>query len=377
LAEVRPTLDAVGAAQPPAVALASGLPWVPTVAPGSSPAGYIPLDLVGVTPTPIGDEQIINLDVPAFEYAGQTWTSIGVASNGYLVVGGGTAEDNNCCHLPSGPSPARPNNILAPFWTNLDGTDAPGIFAGIITNSVNDWFVIEFRLNVFGTTSLRVFQVWIGINGVEDITYAYDPANLPGDPVGQDFLVGAENALGQGDMAAVLPTEDLRVVSVEPSFAQVWIGLKNSDAVGLRLDVKAEVRLNADLIGTGQLDNVAGGSSGFNNAKLHSIILSPVEAVELASGDTVSVTLSVRRTCAGGGHNSGTARLWFNDSQANSGVSLTIEDTPQEFFLRTGFALATTPGSGPKQTSDVSVDSKAPCPARPFKPFGTWSLTVP
>jgi hypothetical protein len=358
------------------MALASGLPLVPTVGPGSL-AGYIPLDLFAVTPTPIGDEQILNFNVPAFEFAGQTWTTIGVDSNGYLVVGGGTAADNNCCNLPSGPSPARPNNILAPFWTNLDGTGAPGIFTATLTDGVNGWIVIEFRLNVFGTTSGHVFQVWIGINGVEDITYAYDPANLPGDPNGQPFLVGAENALGLGDMEAVLPAKDLRVVSTERSVAQVWVGLKNSDAVGLRLDVKAEVRLNATLIGEGRLDNVAGGSSGFNNAKLHTILLSPAAAVELASGGTVGVTLSIRRTCAGGGHNSGTARLWFNDSQANSGVSLATADTPQEFFLRTGFALATTPGSGPKQTIDVGVDSKVPCPNRPFKPFGTWSIALP
>jgi hypothetical protein len=76
--------------------------------------------------------------------------------------------------------------------------------------------VVQFDVNVFGTTSLRTFQVWIGLNGVQDITYAYDPANLPGDPAGQDFLVGAENVVGDGDMEAVLPTADLRVTSTDP-----------------------------------------------------------------------------------------------------------------------------------------------------------------
>jgi hypothetical protein len=76
--------------------------------------------------------------------------------------------------------------------------------------------VIEYRVNVFGTISSRVFQTWIGVNGVQDITYAYDPGNLPGDPFGQQFLVGAENQLGQGDMTAALPTQDLRVTSSAP-----------------------------------------------------------------------------------------------------------------------------------------------------------------
>ena len=64
--------------------------------------------------------------MPAFVYDGGTYTSIGVDSNGYVVVGGGDAEDNNCCQ-PVIPDTARPNNVLAPFWTDLDGTGAPGI----------------------------------------------------------------------------------------------------------------------------------------------------------------------------------------------------------------------------------------------------------
>ena len=57
----------------------------------SSPAGYLPLALFGVPPIGgMGDDTIINFNVPAFSYAGETWTSVGVGSNGYVVVGGGT-----------------------------------------------------------------------------------------------------------------------------------------------------------------------------------------------------------------------------------------------------------------------------------------------
>ena len=95
--------------------------------------GYISLSALGVAPVAIGDEQILNFNAPAFEFAGQEWTRIGIDSNGYLIVGGGSSEDNNCCNLPAGPDPARPNNILAPFWTDLDGTGAPGIFAATVS----------------------------------------------------------------------------------------------------------------------------------------------------------------------------------------------------------------------------------------------------
>ena len=38
--------------------------------------------------------------------------------------------------------------------------------------------------------------------------------------------------------------------------AKVWVGLKNSDAVGLRLDLKTEVFVNQIKVGEGQLNNV-------------------------------------------------------------------------------------------------------------------------
>jgi len=198
------------------VPLAGNRPGVPSVDPGTSPAGYLPLDLFGVTPIPIGDEQFINFNVPAFRHAGQSWTRLGVVSDGYVVVGGATAEDVDCCNLPSGPDPGRPNNVLAPFWTDLDGTAAPGIQITVLTDTStgSSWLVIEFRLNTFGTTDRQTFQTWIGINAAEDITYTYDPAD-PLNAHGMPFLVGAENLLGQGDMSATLPTGDLRVTSTD------------------------------------------------------------------------------------------------------------------------------------------------------------------
>jgi VCBS repeat-containing protein len=193
------------------------------IAPGSGPAGYLPLDAFGITPVAVGDEDILNFNVPSFVFNGSTFTQVGVDSNGYIIAGGGTAEDNNCCDPVVGDT-ARPNGVLAPFWTDLDGTGAAGIFIATLTDGVDSWIVVEWRVNVFGTTSQRVFQVWIGVNGVEDITYAYNPAALPADPNGQPFVVGAENLDGtSGASIAGLPTEDLRVTSdpVPPNSAPV------------------------------------------------------------------------------------------------------------------------------------------------------------
>jgi hypothetical protein len=200
------------------VALSGAEPGVPAVDPGASP-GYLPLDGFGVPVTPVGDETVVNFNLTGalLEFAGQSWDRIGVDSNGYVVLGGATVDDNNCCNLPGGPDPARPNNVLAPFWTDLNGATAPGILVGFLGNATDEWLVVEFRLDVFGTNDERRFQVWIGDNSEfddddsEDITFAYSAAQT--DPSGQDFLVGAENQLGDGDMEAVLPSADLRVAS--------------------------------------------------------------------------------------------------------------------------------------------------------------------
>jgi subtilisin family serine protease len=194
--------------------LAGREPDAPTIAPGSL-FGYLPLDAFGVTPIPVGDEDALNFNVPAFSFAGQTFNQVGVVSDGYLVAGGATGQDID--FIPQTfPNAARPNGVLAPFWTDLDGTGAPGIFIAVLTDAEtgDSWIVVESRLNVFGTTSQRVMQTWIGVNGTEDITFAYDSANLPADPSGFPFNVGAENAEGSaGDQIAGLPTGDLRVTS--------------------------------------------------------------------------------------------------------------------------------------------------------------------
>lgn len=193
--------------------LAARQPDKPEIAPGSL-FGYIPLDAFGITPIPVGDEQAVNFNIDPYVFAGQTYTRIGVTSNGYSVAGGASADDVQ--FAPQNlPDVARPNNVLAPYWTDLDGNGAPGIYAGSLTDGVSTWVVLEWRVNLFGTTSQKVFQQWIGVDGAEDITYAYDPANLPGDtPAGYGLTVGAENADGTaGSQITGPPVEDYRVTS--------------------------------------------------------------------------------------------------------------------------------------------------------------------
>ncbi len=117
------------------------------VKPGSTPAGgYLPLSAFGIKATPLGDEAYLNFNVPAFQYGGETYTSLGIVSNGYLVVGGATQADVS--FEPNGiPNPAAPNNVLAPLWTDLDPSTAAsgdGVRIGTLGDGTNTWIVVDW-----------------------------------------------------------------------------------------------------------------------------------------------------------------------------------------------------------------------------------------
>jgi len=166
--------------------------------------------------------------------------------------------------------------------------------------------------------------------------------------------------------------------------AQVWLGVKNSDDAGLRVDLLAEVFVNSTAVGQGQVTNVSPRVSGFNAAVLNSIAFGPISPVSLNPGDALKLKLSVRRTCSGAGRPAGTATLWYNGQPIDSGPSrdagtrfdATIGASTSNYYARGGFQLDKTAGSS-KLSIDKFVDNSAPCPNRPFTEFGTWSMTQP
>jgi titin len=179
-------------------------------------------------------------------------------------------------------------------------------------------------------------------------------------------------ALVAATPSAAWSDEGPQLTSVGP--VKVWVGLKNSDDVGTKFDLLAEAYQDETLVTSGHLDNVAGGSSGFNNAVLRSIALDPFPAVGFPAGSQLKIKLYVRNACLGPTHNSGTARLWYADAAANSRFAATVGTTTTDYYLLNNFALGTMAGPGPKKSIDVAAG--APCSA--FKTFGAWTaVTTP
>jgi hypothetical protein len=188
------------------------------------------------------------------------------------------------------------------------------------------------------------------------------------------FTLTVADPWGMSSSAATHVTVRDMLATLAP--ADIWLGLKNSDDVGTKFDLRVEVLKNGTVVGSGQTDSVAGGGSGFNNAVLRSVGLLLVTPVAVIPGDVLGLRVSVR--IAATGHRSGTARLWFNDAAANSRVGATIAGIASQFYL-TGTPTLTlsqgTPGAGPRRSVDVTVDRAVG--GNPFKPFGTWMLIWP
>jgi hypothetical protein len=199
-------------------------PQVTGVTPGSSPAGgYLPLSLFGIAPIAgVGDDTITNFNVPTFFYGGESYTQVGVVSNGYLVLGGGTSAD--IVFTPQHfPNAARPNNVVAPMWSDLNpsATGAGAIRIGTLTDGSSTWIVVDWQqVKNFGNATKHSFEIWIriasGAAGTgpssEDVSLTYgtgaDAGNAgSGDPdSGQNW--GAENRDGtSGANIATAPAD--------------------------------------------------------------------------------------------------------------------------------------------------------------------------
>ena len=93
----------------------------------------------------MGDDTITNFNVPTFYYGGEPYTRIGVVSNGYVVIGGGDGTD--LVFTPQTfPNAARPNNVLALLWSDLNPAAAGQVRIAVLTDGAGALQVAGRRL---------------------------------------------------------------------------------------------------------------------------------------------------------------------------------------------------------------------------------------
>jgi len=198
---------------------AIGLTWSGTLAPAMAPpvnaidnitgggpaGGYLPLSLFGVPAIAgVGDDTISNFNTPTFYYGGEPYSQIGVVSNGYVVIGGGTGADIN--YFPQTfPDAAQPNNVMAPFWTDLNPPAGGAIRIASLTDGSDSWLVVDFdHVKNFSDSTTHTGEIWIrlatGAPGTgpssEQLTWSYGAANAAAGDPGSAINWGAENRDG-------------------------------------------------------------------------------------------------------------------------------------------------------------------------------------
>jgi subtilisin family serine protease len=218
----RPSRLQIQNVSPPGTATADGLEWdgtlseaipppINSITPGEGEGlagfGYLKLSDFGIPPQAgFGDETLANVSLSNLSYGHELYSQVGIDSNGYLVMGGGDNNDNNCCDITNFPDTARPNNVIAPFWTDLNPGAGGGVFLATDTEDCGApgpgaddcrYLIIDYEdVPVFGTTRTQSFEVWIqrAPAGHEGITIEYGTLHYPGASTG--INEGAENRTG-------------------------------------------------------------------------------------------------------------------------------------------------------------------------------------
>jgi uncharacterized repeat protein (TIGR01451 family) len=180
------------------------LAWSGTLDPGGldlavspAPFGFLPLASLGVgplgCPSNCDDGGFIFGGLPAFNYNGNTFTDIIMSVNGTIEAGTASGLAISASNLDM-PDAAPPNNLLAPFWTDLNLTDSGNWYLAVLNDGVSLWIVAEWEnVPLFGDpTASHSFQVWIQ-EGTSNIWFVYGGINNAG---GIPLTVGIEDAAG-------------------------------------------------------------------------------------------------------------------------------------------------------------------------------------
>jgi len=205
---------AIGGFGRPAVADGNGFTASDTLQPSTAPLitgiqpggpAFVDLRARGVPAIGgMGDETLINAATGRshFVFGGTAYHALGIASDGYVVIGGG--DHGDLSYRPQAvPNPARPNNVLAPYWTDLNPAAGGKVYAGPVSSNGARYFVVEWRLvRLYKSSDVETFEVWLRLGNTQRVSFAYGPVTGASAPTG--LLVGAENA--DGSSAATLAT---------------------------------------------------------------------------------------------------------------------------------------------------------------------------
>ncbi|KAA3601518.1 MAG: hypothetical protein DWQ06_07825 [Calditrichaeota bacterium] len=156
----------------------------------------------------------------AFDFYGNSYSDVYIGSNGFLTFDIFTGDTYINQSLPSG---GTPNNLIAGFWDDLDGSAQGDVFYETNGNE----FIVQFDdWPEYATTNGATFQMILNSNG--EIKFQYE--NITGTLTGA--VVGIENSSGTDGLEVVqnaaYVTNNLAVEFYPPTQTSNWLTLSQN-----------------------------------------------------------------------------------------------------------------------------------------------------
>ncbi|MEK7727595.1 MAG: hypothetical protein AAB354_04235, partial [candidate division KSB1 bacterium] len=170
---------------------AFGYEFIDSDSPGGPAFQWVEISGLG-TPLNLDDDGFANVSLPfAFSFYGAMKNSVVISNNGYLTFDS-DGEDRNNDDIPD---PTSPNDIIAPFWDNLQST---GGNVYHYYDSANGRFIVQYHnVTGHGDPDTHKFQVLLQTNG--QIIFQYLTLGETLDRC----TVGIENASGSTGLQVV------------------------------------------------------------------------------------------------------------------------------------------------------------------------------
>jgi len=194
-----------------------GYTWVDSNEPGGPEFAWEEIGGVG-TAVPLADDDFEEIPLPfAFPFYGVGHESISISSNGFLTFGPSAADYSN----DPVPDPVEPNDLIAPFWTDLN-PEAGGT-VHYFHDTVSDRFIVQYTgIDDLWGTGPSTFQVLLSPDGAILLQYL----DMQGDPTvatigieNGDASIGLEVAFVAAyvqDSLAVLIEDAVPLMTEEP-----------------------------------------------------------------------------------------------------------------------------------------------------------------
>lgn len=257
---------------------AFGYSWIDSDEPGGPVFNWVDITGTGTAVT-LSDDASILVPLPfSFFFYGNNQNQVRISSNGYLTFGtsGATFTNTNI------PNTATPNDIICPFWDDLNPAASPGGTIHYLSTATQ--FIVQYtNIRRFGTTQPNTFQVILNSDGSMLFQYLDMQGLLTSATVGIENATGTVGSQVVFNAAYIHNNLVVRLSLPEPCS---WISsispMSGTTPAGSSSQVTVNVNATGLVIGSYQcqllvLSNAANGNQLFVPITL--IVGTPVERI--------------------------------------------------------------------------------------------------